>query len=573
MIGAVVLFPTATLAQAIERNPPPAPQPLEPTIAPPPAPPPDQDATPLGPALTGIVVLGGADAAIASPPVGVDVSRTPRLAKDTRALSRFLGRPLSRKLIAEIEAQIARQYRRAGFPFVNLSTPEQDITTGVLQVRVLEFRLGSKTAPGMKPGEAAYVLSRVRVASGQPIDANQLAQDLDWLNRYPFRRTEAQFTPGSSAGQTDLLLQTTTVKPWSIYAGYANSGSPLTGIDRYFAGFQAALPGLRDALASYQFTGSSDAVFDNDQLFHSAAAPAYVSDAARLVIPTLPRQDIEASFDFVRTNQPVQAFVARQSIYEATMAYRAALSDLAPALPGEAVVGFEAKRDDSQTLFGGTAVKASSIDVFQLTVGYADQATDQFGRTSGELTLHLSPGALDRTNTDAAFSAFSNGRSGAARYAYVGGDVTRFTRLPAVFGASGFALVDTLIGQYSAGPLPQTEQSGLGGASLVRGYTLDDGAFDTAIVSRNELRAPPFALLRLKGGLADQASPYAFFDAGYGRDQRTGVSAHMASAGVAMDDLLGPHLAATLDGAWALERAGLTAAGALRLETHVTLTF
>ena len=342
---------------------------------------------------------------------------------------------------------------------------------------------------------------------------------------------------------------------------------------RYFAGFQAALPGLRDALISYQFTGSSNAVFDDDQLFHSATAPAYISDAARLVIPTLPREDIEASFDFVHTNQPVQAFVARQSIYEATAAYRAALSDLAPALPGEAAVGIEAKRDDSQTLFGRAAVKASSIDVFQLTVGYADQATDQFGRTSGELTLHLSPGALDGANTDAAFSAFSNGRSGGARYAYVGGDVSRFTRLPAVFGASGFALVDTLIGQYSAVPLPQTEQSGLGGASLVRGYTLDDGAFDTAIVSRNELRAPSFTLLRLKGDLADQASPYAFFDAGYGRDQRTGVSAHMASAGVAMDYLLGRHLDATVDGAWALERAGLTAAGAVRLETRVTVTF
>ena len=133
--------------------------------------------------------------------------------------------------------------------------------------------------------------------------------------------------------------------------------------------------------------------------------------------------------------------------------------------------------------------------------------------------------------------------------------------------------MNTLICQYAATPLPQTEQAGLGGDGLVRGYTLDDGAFDTAIVSRNELRARSFALLRLKGDLADQASPYAFFDAGYGRDQRTGVSAHMASAGVAMDYQLGRHLAATIDGAWALERAGLTAAGAVRLETRVTVTF
>jgi hemolysin activation/secretion protein len=573
-VGAVVLsLPSAVLAQAIERNLPPAPKPTAPDIAAPNALPADQDDKPIGPALAGIVVLGGTDAPVASPGAGIDVSRTPRLANDKAALARFLGRPLSRKLIAEIEAQIAGHYRDAGFAFVNLTTPEQDVTAGVLQVRALEFHLGSKSAPGASDADAAYILSRVRVGSGDPIDTDQLAQDLDWLNRYPFRHSEAQFTPSAQTGATDLKLVTTTGQPWSAYVGYANSGSPLTGEDRYFTGLSTSLPWLHDAFASYQFTASGDAVFDNDQLFSIAPNPAYVSSAGRIVIPTSPREDIEATLNYVRTNQPVQAFVISSTILEATLAYRAALSDFSPGTPGEAVVGIEAKRDDSRTLFGGTAVAAAGIEVYQATFGYADQVNDGLGRTSLDVTLHVSPGGLDAANSDAAFTAFSKGRFGEARYVYVGGDLTRFTRLPPILGMQGFALVNSFIGQYAASPLPQTEQMGLGGTGLVRGYTLDDGAFDSAFVSRNELRAPAFTIFHRTGPFADLASPYLFFDDGYGHAALTGTNTHMAAAGLALDEQLGPHISATIDGAWAIQHAGLTNAGAIRLESRVTISF
>lgn len=573
LAAVLALCPAAAFAQAIERNLPPAPQTTEPTIATPRLAPADQDATPIGPALSGIVVLGGSDAVAAAPKAGVDVSRTPRLANDVPALQRFLGQPLSRKLIAEIEAEIARHYREAGYPFVNLTTPEQDITAGVLQVRAMEFRLGAKSAPGASPKDAAYILSRVRVSAGQAINADQLAQDLDWLDRYPYRHSEAQFAPGAATGLTDLALQTTTSKPWSAYLGYADSGSPLTGTDRWFAGFQTSLPGLQDAVASYQYTGSGDAVFDQDQVFHSAIDPSYESDAGRLVIPTLARQDIEASLDYVHTNQLVQAFVAQNTVFEASLAYRNALSNVWAALPGEAVLGVEAKHDNSRTLFGDVPVKTAGIDVFQATLGFSAQGNDASGHTSFDATAHISPGGVDGRNTEAALAAFSGGADTHARYAYIGGDLTRVTRLPPLFGVAGFTLVDGLIGQVAAVRLPQTEQIGLGGVGLVRGYTLDDGAFDTALAWRNELRAPAFSVFHRTGRFADQASPYVFVDAGYGQVQGSPTHAHMASAGIGADYQFGRHLTVGADGAWAMQTAGRTPAGAGRLESRITFSF
>jgi len=293
VLCAAPVFTGQALAQAIERNLPPPPAAVAPRIAGPSAAPVDQDATPIGPALRAIVVLGPKDPLLANAADGIDLTRT-RLVGEQAAFAPFIGQPLSRRLITEIRAKVVRLYRDKGYPFVSLSTPEQEITTGVLQVRVLEFRLGTKTAPGASAKDAPYVESRVRAQPGEAIDTDDLSEDLDWLNRFPFRHTEAVFTPGAELGVTDLKLATSELQPWSIDVGYANSGTPKTGWDRYFAGAQAVLPGLHDAYAAYQITGSGDTLFNDGRLFNGAADPQYLSQAGRLIIPTLPRQDIEA---------------------------------------------------------------------------------------------------------------------------------------------------------------------------------------------------------------------------------------------------------------------------------------
>jgi hemolysin activation/secretion protein len=436
----------------------------------------------------------------------------------------------------------------------------------VVQVRVIEFRLGKKTAPGAK--DPAYVLSRVRAQPGQPVDSRTLAQDLDWLNRYPFRTTQAVFQPGATLGLTNLLLQTAATKPWSVYAGYATSGSPLTGFDRYFAGATVPLPLLHDAYASYQFTGSNDALFDKSRPFNSAADPLYISHSGRIVIPTLPREQIEASLSYVVSNE-FGDFTAHQTTEEASLGYRSALSNFLASLPGEAVIGVEARRETGRTLFAEEPVQTGATDVFQVYVGYSEQESDALGRGSLDLTAHISPGGVGASNTDAVFAASSQGRSRSAEYAYVSGDLSRFTQLPHGFGYSL-----SVIGQYAPNPLPLTEQIGLGGPSLVRGYTLDDGVFDSALLARNELRAPGFSVVgRVDHALADQLSPYLFTDAGYGKNEYTHGDGSPVGAGLGADYQLGQHLVGNLTTAWALKGEGLTRAGQFRLESRVSLTF
>ena len=72
---------------------------------------------------------------------GVDTQRVALIDDDAfrQTLADYLGKPVSLRLIAEIEAETANWFRAKGMPFVSIFAPEQEITGGVLQFRVTEF--------------------------------------------------------------------------------------------------------------------------------------------------------------------------------------------------------------------------------------------------------------------------------------------------------------------------------------------------------------------------------------------------------------------------------------------------
>ena len=556
--------------QAIERHLPPGQvEQAQPLLAPN-AIPSDQDDHPLGPNLTALVLLGADEPVHTGPAQGLDIGQVSRLgaAQPCAALSRFIGKPLSHKLIAEIEAEIARYYRLKGYPFVSVSTPPQVIGGGVLQVRVVEFHAGAVSVSGVTGPTAEPIRRDVRLQSDQPIDSLELSTDLDWLNRFPFRHTEAVFSPGDALGRTNLDLQTSSGKPWQVYAGYANSGSPATGWDRYILGGQVGGLLGPGSLASYQFTASPDFFDNNGTAFGNTAHPEYLSHGFRASIPTGARQEFEATFDHVETNVISDPFLVRQQTDELSLGYRTALDNFVR-FPGDVFGGLELKTERRATYFAGSDVIDHGINVYQAYIGYADAWSDGGGHNALNIVFHGSPGGLDRQNGDAALNLFTGGRVTSGQYGYVTADFTRTTRLP-----DHWSLVNSFIAQYAGEALPDTEQSGVGGQDLVRGYTLDDGSYDSTVVSRNELRTPSLPLLGLAHhALSDQISPYAFFDVAYGSSRVIKTDVTPASMGVGADYALGANLTATATIAHDLTSGIGTSSDSWRLQSRVTVSF
>jgi hemolysin activation/secretion protein len=556
-------------AQAIERHLPPAPETQPTPLLRPNATPENEDAQPIGPTLSGLLLLGP-DTPVRTDSVHeLNAAGVPRL-NETAAraqLSAFMGQPISHKLIAQIEASIARYYRRKGFPFVSVSTPPQTIGGGMLQVRVIEFRAGEVTVSGVGSRAAQQVRQGVRLQPDQPIDALLLEQDLDWLNRPFYRHTDAVFSPGETRGSSNLDLQTTQSKPWQVYAGYANSGSPSTGWNRYFLGGQVGGLLIPDSLLSYQFTTSPDFFDDHGDAFGNTSHPDYLSHGVRASLPTGQRQEVEITYDHVETNVDSDPFTVRQQTDEVSLGYRTSVSNFVR-IPGDVFGGIELKTEKRTTLFSGADALSNRVDVYQAFIGWNDAWSDIAGHNVFNLVVHDSPGGVNAHNEADAFSLFSNGRITSGDYAYAAAQFTRTTRLP-----GQWTLVNSLIGQYADHALPDTEQMGVGGADLVRGYTLDDGSYDSGIVARNELRMPALSVLGRRGLTPDQLSPYAFVDAGYGSSRVIKTDIHPVSVGLGTDYQLGSHFNASATVARDLADGVRTENGDWLVQGRATVSF
>jgi hemolysin activation/secretion protein len=372
---------------------------------------------------------------------------------------------------------------------------------------------------------------------------------------------EAVFEPGQRVGTTDVTYIATRERPWAVGGGYANSGSPNTGVGRYFLYALARIPGVRDGYGSYQLTTSGQRLTG---LGDHPGGSRYVSQAGRLWMPIAPRTSLEATFGDIRSNQPFEAFASRQHTREYGLTVRTALANVASRLRGEVYAGLDWKTQASDLLFGTLRVRpAAHFHVGQVAAGYALQANDSRGSTAIDIAVHVSPGGIDQYNTAVAFEIASQHQFGAARYAYANGALLRRTRLP------GFSLIHQLNWQFTGVALPQTEMLGMGGRGQVRAYTLDDGAFDRGAVLRNEVRIDPLRIGR--GRWVSTFEPWLYLDGGYASRLRSGDAGLVGAVGAGADWTLGRHLAISGDVGLAMKTLGATRAGDVRANVRATL--
>jgi hemolysin activation/secretion protein len=512
-------FAATAAAQVVERHLPPAPASGSPRLDLP-VPPPDLDNRPIGPRLTGIVLISADEAVTSTPVSGVRISNfaPPHPVTLARALTRQLGQPLSHKQISEVVAVVVRHYRRAGRPFVSVTTPEQELTGGVLSLRVIEFRAESLSVRAPSDATTRRVKFRVRFPAGKQIDARALQQDLTWLDRYPFRRAGAVFAAGVQPGTTDLTITVTPTRPWQVFAGISSSDAPSSGPARFYAG--AVAGGLigPDSVISAQATTSG---FDD---------PRYLGIAARLSEPVGPRRELSLLTSYVRGQTTAVPFSSITRTAQASLDLRFALP---PTLVGDGHLGIEAGHQWLDARFGGAPIYHVSATTLALFAGYSVSVPVHGGALSADVTLHVSPGGLGGGN-DADRLFFGRSGGGSATYAYVTANVS--LERP-VFRA--FVWQTGAILQASSVPLPGLDQIGLGGSGYVRGYTLDDGGYDAGIILRNAL-----TLRRVAG-----FSPYLLTDWGIGRYVGRAGRDVFGSVGLGMNKALGHGLNVQVDAA------------------------
>jgi len=477
---------------------------------------------------------------------------------------------LKLKHIGQLAVIVTQQYRSIHRPFVSVTVPPQEVTNGVLQLLVVEFRRGRLSTEGNLWTPEGFLRRNIRIKKGGLIKSDVLSQDLDWLNRNPFRGVNAIFQPGKRTGDSDLRLRVKERKPWQVYAGYSNTGTQATDRNRFYLGANITNIPIIDHQLGYKFTTSSDFWNAPDDALGSNSNLSYVSHAATYKIPLPWRHNLHLQGSYVTTKSDlVTPFTQETSSSQLALGYAVPLW-LPKGVRAEFSAGFEYKRQVVELYFDGTQANKTQLDILQFNAGAMASWSDSLGQSSVDLRLVVSPGGLTSDNSSPAFVAATGDPSADPRYTYFYGHLKRRTKLPAQF----FWMTDLVI-QVANRSLPGIEHLALGGKATARGYEELEASGDNGVILSNELHFGGGKLLgEIKGfGFTDRISPYAFLDFGFVEDRFNTESQSFLSTGVGASYGLTQHFFVSADLGVALRDGASTQKGDKRFQIQMTASY
>lgn len=511
--------------------------------------------------LRGLVFVGGTKAVrsggIAAQ--GVDVTGVHVLKGKAFAsiAGKYLGQPLRLSDLKRLVRQTVAFCRAHDRPVVDVFVPEQDVTSGTVQIVVMEGRLGQIKVVNNRWFDADEIKKDIRLQPGEKIDAKELEQDLAWINQNPFRQVDAVFVQGDRPGITDVQLDVKERYPLRPYLSYNNSGNPAIGRDMLNvglnwgnvfdtdqrAGYQYERAGRHGGLAAHRLSYTVPLSW-RDVLSFSAS---YVETDSKL-------------FDVFGVNGRSAAFSARYSMPLRTSGR----------LTQKIQTGFDFRRTNNNLEFFGDRVFDNSSDIVQFVADYSGLLPEPGGSNSWYATLVASPGGLDGGNKDARFDAMRPGAT--AKYTYANLGYQRLMKLPGNITWSATANM-----QWSDGRLLASQQMGLGGRGSVRGFEPRLVNGDNGLFVSNEIRSPVFRLSRRNGGTIGNVQLLAFLDYG-----KVGVvdplpseagSSVLSSTGIGLRYSFSNHVQLEADYGWQHQGRDLDPQADGRTDFNLTMSY
>ena len=499
------------------------------------------------PKLEGLILLSSPDDVLKEGDPGLEISGL-RL-KGSKLLERdefrtplglHLGKPIDQNLLKEIQVTILTHFRKLGFPLVDVVLPPQTVTQGVLQVVVIESKLGQIVFEGTNNWtKTEFIRKNMHVTEGEPISETKLTSDLNWLNRSKFRSLDLYFKPGEEKFESDLVVRTAERFPLGGSVGIDNYGNRLTGGGLLSAGVEWAMPiGMNDHQISYRYLSDLELKFLR---LHLATY--------RVQFPWHHSLTLSGSYSEVETDIQTSLLKQEGTSFGGNLRYEIDLPRIGlyrHLISG----GVGIFRSDNNLEFNFVSVLADKTDTFQTTLGYTGILPDEWGSTFFGAEYIYSPGGVTSQNTDELFE--TSFPFAEANYMYARLNLERVTRLPKAFSwrASGMY-------QFADGNLTPGQQLGLGGARTVRGYEERAVSGTEGFLVSNELRFPSFSLGRRFDKTAkDEMQILGFLDYGEtsNRILQPGEDPHLLlmSAGVGMRYQVSRFLSVRFDYGWQL---------------------
>jgi hemolysin activation/secretion protein len=498
---------------------------------------------------------------------GVVVDGLEQLESDAyrNLVSPRIGKPVTLAVLQELVTDIVKHYRELDQPVVDVLIPEQDITSGVVQILIIEGRLASVRAEENRWFDSDLLTRHVRARRAQRILAEPLVEDVTYLNKSPYRNVDIVFTPGDEEGTTDIVLKTQDRFPVRFFAGFEDTGNDLTGEERVLTGFNWGNAFWQDHTLSYQFYSSTDY---ETLLAHSLFYSVPVTRSHELV-----SYFIYSNADAQTTDSGgIEPFWITGQTIQTGVSYEVDLPTPSDQFTHSVRGGFEFRQILSETVLNSILIRDEETEILKWLLSYECGLRDPLGQTRFQVIGYHSPGEWTGRNSDV---PFGDVRANAdAGYSFATFRLERVTRLPAEFEWHA-----RMEGQIADSNLLPAEQLSLGGNRSVRGYTEDEVRGDNGYFFNLELRTPQLEISRLFGCTdpQDKLQLLGFWDYGVAANRsillNENPDTELSSVGVGMRFFYDRFISVRADYGWTLLDTGFNQRFDSRLHMGVVLAY
>lgn len=391
-----------------------------------------------------------------------------------KAVYPFLGEGKSIKDVEGARERLEAAYREAGYMTVLVNIPEQRVTQGVVQLKVVQGEVGRLRVTGSRYYSLGYIRDTVpSLAEGTVPNFPEVQKQLARLNSTQDRRVTPVLKAGKQPDTVDVELKVADTLPLHGSIEYNNRHSMSSPNDQMIAQLSYNNLWQRDHTLSLQYQAAPKRASDaklavlsysipaDDGTFYSMYAVRSRSDSTTEV-PTGPANSLIGNGDIVglRVVRPLPGGEGFNQSVTFGIDYK--------------------KSKDRATTAGFTNYAPVAYTPLSLAYTAIQQGE---GRAISQFDSSMSF-LIDgfRANQQ----QFADSRYG-ARPDYM---TLRSGLLRAQPLYAGWLLVGKIDGQLASGPLISNEQYSAGGADSVRGYKESEASADVGVRGMFELRTP-----------------------------------------------------------------------------------
>ena len=143
--------------------------------------------------------------------------------------ARYVGTRVDISGVQRMVKEINDLYARKGIVTGAAFLPPQKLKSGIVQVKIVEGRLGKISVTGANALSNDFVLSHVDLKAGEVVDVPGITRDLAFFNKTGVARIQALMQPGAQFGLTDVELAVTEPPKNLVQLFVDNQGVPSVG--------------------------------------------------------------------------------------------------------------------------------------------------------------------------------------------------------------------------------------------------------------------------------------------------------------------------------------------------------